>query len=92
MIETYRLYLLRYAVARRTLEENKAKIALFLQMPVEIVRRDITNFLLLPIRHIGQLNEFFRSFNNDYADRIDQSFAQGKISRLSNQIDRDVTV
>jgi len=46
-------------------------------MPVEFITREITEFILLPIRHICLLNDLFQSANIE--NNIDWNIIQSKI-------------
>ncbi|CAF4396934.1 unnamed protein product, partial [Adineta steineri] len=53
------------------------KIAYFLQIPIELVEQEITDFILLPLRHICILNDVFQNY--DLTNMIEA------INFLSNQ-------
>ncbi|CAF1477126.1 unnamed protein product [Rotaria magnacalcarata] len=61
MIDSYNAYLSRSVQAHTTLKQCQNKIAYFLQIPMEYISREITDFILLPIRHICLLNDLFQS-------------------------------
>jgi hypothetical protein len=46
-------------------------------MPVEFLTREISEFILLPIRHICILNDLFQSFRIQYSD-MDWKIMQSK--------------
>ncbi|CAF1051144.1 unnamed protein product [Rotaria sordida] len=61
MIDSYNSYFSRSVQAQTTLKQCQNKIAYCLQIPIEYITREITEFILLPIRHICLLNDLFQS-------------------------------
>ncbi len=53
-------------------------------MPVELITREITEFILLPIRYICILNDLFQLFIIEYSDlmnSMDWKIIQSKIEK-----------
>ncbi|CAF4416928.1 unnamed protein product, partial [Adineta steineri] len=61
MIDSYNSYLSRSIQAQNALKQYENKIAYFLQFPIEYIEREITAFILSPIRHVCLLNDLFQS-------------------------------
>ncbi|CAF0998938.1 unnamed protein product [Adineta steineri] len=77
MIDSYNTYISRNIASQRTLKQYSEKIAYFLQIPIEVVEQEITDFILLPLRHICILNDVFQNY--DLTNMIEA------INFLSNQ-------
>ncbi|CAF0862251.1 unnamed protein product [Rotaria sordida] len=68
MIDSYNTYISRSIEVQAILKQYCHKIAYFLQIPIELVIQEITEFILLPIRYICILNDLFQLFVIDYTD------------------------
>ncbi|CAF1341056.1 unnamed protein product [Adineta ricciae] len=62
MIDSYNGYLSRSAQAQTALKQYQNKIAYFLQIPVEYIAREITEFIFLPVQHICNINNLLQSY------------------------------
>ncbi|CAF4145762.1 unnamed protein product [Rotaria magnacalcarata] len=81
MIDSYNAYLSRSVQAHTTLKQCQNKIAYFLQIPMEYISREITDFILLPIRHICLLNDLFQSeiiANSLVINGVDRKIIEGR--------------
>ncbi|CAF2778396.1 unnamed protein product [Rotaria sp. Silwood2] len=68
MTDSYNTYISRSIQVQAIIKQYCHKIAYFLQIPIELVIREITEFILLPIRYICTLNDLFQLFVIDYSD------------------------
>ncbi|CAF0938415.1 unnamed protein product [Adineta steineri] len=67
MIDSYNSYLSRSIQAQNALKQYENKIAYFLQFPIEYIEREITAFILSPIRHVCLLNDLFQSVITEHS-------------------------
>jgi len=80
IIDSYNTYISRCLKAQTILKQCEKKISYFLQISIEIIRKEIIEFIQLPLRHICILNDLFQSFILKYSD-FDWTIIQSKIKK-----------
>ncbi|CAF0847374.1 unnamed protein product [Adineta ricciae] len=63
MIDSYNVYISRSTKALRMIKQCCDKIAYFRQIPTDVVIRELTSFVYLPLRHIRVLNDLLQNAN-----------------------------
>ncbi|CAF3444946.1 unnamed protein product [Rotaria socialis] len=87
MMDSYITYISRSVKIQDIIKQYCHKIGYLLQIPIEVVIRELTEFVLLPIRHICILNDLFQLFlidSSDSMNSIDSNIIQN-IRFLSKQ-------
>ncbi|CAF1389527.1 unnamed protein product [Rotaria magnacalcarata] len=87
MMDSYITYIARSVKIQDIIKQYCHKIGYLLQIPIEVVIRELTEFVLLPIRHICILNDLFQLFvidSSDSMNSIDSNIIQN-IRFLSKQ-------